>query len=209
MADHEEWRPRPKWRRCVGRHMAVAVRIKEASLRWQARRSTAASGQLGPRTSAAASSTPCLTPLSPLAHGMLLQSQPPTSWQEAHQKESRHRMAMAAGRVARPRLHQLAAPLPQGGASRNTNTLANGTRGCRSPLMPLSSTRCCARDHYPNPTTLQRGALPPYIGGQLPPTYSIQHHPFATLQETRECRQSRIRKVIPTTVAKMQLSWRR
>lgn len=45
-------------RRVLGRHLAVVLRIKEASFLSQARPSTADYGQLGPRTSATASPAP-------------------------------------------------------------------------------------------------------------------------------------------------------
>lgn len=71
---------------------AGPVALKEASLFSQARGWTAASGQLGPRSSATASSAPVSQLDLPC-----FQSRPPTSWQVAHQLESRQRLAIASG----------------------------------------------------------------------------------------------------------------
>lgn len=79
------------------------------------------------------------------------------------------------GQMARPRGHQLAARLPQGGEARRTSTsLRSSMGGCWSALMSRSFARCRVGDHCAKPTTLQCGALPPDIGGQLPPSCSVQ-----------------------------------
>lgn len=134
------WRRQRRARRLrLGRCLAVAARVKEASPRCHALRSAEASGQPGPTRSATASSGR----LSQL-HLPGLQSDP-TSWQVCHQRGWRQRMAIAAGlpkRVSGPRRPCLPTHGPAGALPESISTTDRPTSHGKTRA-PRHQCQCC------------------------------------------------------------------